>query len=411
MGALDGITVLDLGEVMQAPFATQALADFGAEVIKVERPGRGDVMRGLDRGATERGEASAYYVAVNRGKRSVCLDLKQPAGRDALLRMIPRVDVLVHNFRPGAMERLRLGHEDLAEINPGLIYAVALGFGETGPWARKAGQDLVSQSISGIAMHRPSKDQPPYLHPVPFVDYAGGMTLAQGILLALLERERSGLGQKVSISLFDTALAMQMLEVASHQLYGEETNWVADTFPNATFATADGWITVLGFFRDNPLKLMCAAMGMDDLSAREEYSTPALTSTHKEELNRIFAAEFAGLSSASCIERLEGVDVLCAPVLSMQEVLKHPQVAENGLLCEVEIDGQAPASVIGNPLKLSRTGAETRRPLARLGAHTAEVLAEMDFAPEEIAQLEEQGAFGSAPLSQLTVAPLTSGEK
>lgn len=396
--ALHGVRILDLSEVMQGPFATQALADFGADVVKIERPGRGDVMRSLDRHAAERGLASSYFVAVNRNKRSVCLDLKSVGGREMLKRMAASADVLVHNYRPGVMERLGLGYDDLAAINPRLIYAIAMGFGESGPLASKAGQDLVGQSISGIAMQRPSPDLPPYLHPIPFIDYAGGMSLAQGILIALLERRSSGQGQKVSISLFDTAVAMQTLEATSHLMYHEETNWVSDHFPNATFETRDGWIAVLGFFRENPLRLICEALEIDDLSQDACYATPELQREHKQELNRVLAEQFARRTCDECIERLERVDILCAPVLALPDVLEHPQVRYNGLLVDVDVGGQDEARTIGNPVKLSRTRATVRRSVPLLGEHTRDVLREMGLGDAELDALGERGAaFGVAP--------------
>lgn len=390
---LAGIKVLDLSEVWQAPLATQALADFGAEVIKVERPGPGDIMRGLDRHAVATGGVSCYFAAVNRNKRSLVLNIKEEEGLAAVLRMVERVDVFVHNFRPGVMERFGLGYGELAARNPGLVYATASGFGESGPLAAKGGQDMLAQSISGLAMHVAHPDMPPYLHPTPFIDYASGMNLAQGILAALLERERSGEGQKVSISLFDTAIAIQMSEAASRLVYDYETNWVSQWFPNAVFETADGWITVLGLFRPNPLGKICEALGIEDLSRRPEYATPELQAERKDELNEIVAAEFRKRPREELLELLDGVDVLCAPVLGLEEALEHPQAVHNGATVEVELAGDGRARVLANPLRLSRTpAAPGRQRIAAMGEDTGAVLAEMGFDEKEIERLRAHGA-------------------
>ncbi|OZM77931.1 CaiB/BaiF CoA-transferase family protein [Pseudonocardia sp. MH-G8] len=395
VAALDGITVLEISEVMQAPLAAQALADFGADVIKVERPGRGDAIRGQDRHATANGLVSSYFAALNRNKRCICLDLKHPAARGVLHRIVPRVDVLIHNFRPGVMERLGLGYEELREIHPGLVYAAASGFGETGPLARTGGQDMVAQSLSGIAVHSGGPGGRPHLCPTPFVDYASGMSLAQGILLALMERQRSGQGQKVSISLLDVAMGMQTLEATSQLMYGVETNWVADWFPNAVFATADGWITVLGFYRDDVFTRICRVLEIDD-SAGAAYPTPEAMAAGKQELNAILEPEFGKRPTADCVERLSSVDVLCAPALTLAEALEHTQVRHNETVLTVPVSQQPPARTIAHPVTLSRSPATVRHGVSRLGEHTRPVLRRFEFAADEIDRLAAAGVLGDA---------------
>jgi crotonobetainyl-CoA:carnitine CoA-transferase CaiB-like acyl-CoA transferase len=336
---------------------------------------------------------SSYFVALNRNKRCICLDLKHPAARAVLHRIVPQVDVLVHNFRPGVMERLGLGYDELSELHPGLVYAVATGFGETGPLAGMGGQDMVAQSISGIAAHSGGPAAPPHLCPTPFVDYASGMSLAQGILLALIERQRSGQGQKVSISLLDVAMAMQTLEATSQLMYAVETNWVADWFPNATFATADGWITVLGFFRDDVFARICRALEIDD-SAGAAYSTPEALAAGKQELNGILAPEFSKRATADCVQRLSSVDVLCAQTLTLTDALEHAQVQHNEMVLTVPVSQQPPARTMAHPVKLSRSAATVRHGAGRLGEHTRTVLRQFEFPPDEIDRLAAAGVLG-----------------
>lgn len=386
MGMLEGIRVLELSEVMQAPLSAQVLGDFGAEVIKIERPGRGDAIRGQDRHAVAAGLMSSYFTALNRNKRSVCLDLKSGQGREALLRLAAESDVLIHNYRPGAMERLGLSYDELSKVNPRLIYATATGYGEAGPLSHKGGQDLLAQSITGLARHSRRKEEP-QLHPIPFVDYASGMSLAQGILVALWERQSSGRGQKVSISLFDSAIAMQTLEATSHLMYDFENNWIDDWFPNAAFQVSDGWITVLGFYREDALQRICRAFDIDDAVVRK-YPDADQQAGHKEELNAILAGYFLRYDRDECIRRLDEVDVLCVPVLTIEEMLEHPQVQSNGMVIDVSVSGQPPARTIGNPVKLSRSAATVRSEVPLLGQHTETVLREMGFSDDEIKQME-----------------------
>ncbi|WP_243794425.1 CaiB/BaiF CoA-transferase family protein [Saccharopolyspora gloriosae] len=389
--ALEGVRVLDLGEVLQGPIAAQVLGDFGAEVIKIERGINGDITRTLDRAAIEAGEPSSYFVGVNRNKRSVSLNLKTREGMATLHRLLEQADVLLHSYRPSAVRRLGLSYEELADKYPRLVYASATGFGESGPYAHKAGQDMLAQSLSGMARTVGDSTLRAHLMPVPTVDYASGMALAQGILAALYERERSGLGQKVSVNLLDTALALQTLESASLLMYERETNWVTDWY-SGIFETRDGMVTVLGLFRDNALHLVCKALGVDDLSRRPEFATVDLQARNKEKANEILRGTVEAMTTAETIQRFDSVDLLSAPLLTLREALQHPQVLENGIITEVETGGDRSARILGNLVKLSRTPATVRRGVPGLGEHTESVLQESGFTDVEIAELRASGA-------------------
>lgn len=373
MGVLNGIRVVDLSEVYQGPLAAQSLGDFGADVIKVERAGSGEVLRGTDQHAREHGLMSSHFVAANRNKRSIALDLKSTDDIELLKKLIGRADVLIHNYRPGVAERLGLGYEQLSELNPRLIYASSSGFGETGPLAGMGGQDLVIQTLSGMAYESASSSgEPQFVNP-PAIDFASGMVLVQGILLALLDRERTGLGQKVGTCLLDTAVAIQSLEGTTQLMYGNTTRWF-DLALNLVLKTSDGWVTALGFFRENPLALLCAAVGIPDASEQPHLRTAEAQLAHREEIKQLLAGHFSRLTTAEAMQRLAAQDLLCAPVQSLAEALRHPQLRENRMLWSVSIKGQGEATVVGNPLKLSRTPATVRLSPPLLDEHKDEVL-------------------------------------
>jgi crotonobetainyl-CoA:carnitine CoA-transferase CaiB-like acyl-CoA transferase len=390
--ALDGIRVIELCEVMQGPLAGQTLGDLGADVVKIERGARGDMMRALDRHAVDQGRTSAYFVALNRNKRSVSLDLKAAAGMKILHRLLARADVLVHNYRPAAVRRLGLSYEDLSDRYPRLVYASASGFGDHGPLAHKPGQDMLAQTVSGLARAVGDSRLNSYLNPTAQVDYASGAGLVQGILAALFERERSGRGQQVSVNLLDTALAMQMMEAAAQTMYGAELNWVSQWY-GGTFETADGVVTVLGLFRDNAVGLLCTALEVDDLSARPELATTELQARNREVANALLAPVVACLSTEEALARFESVDLLCAPQLSLPDALRQPQVVANDLLVEVGVAGEKPAQVIGYPVRLSRSPGEVRREVPALGQDTRDVLTELGLAAGEIDALDAEGAI------------------
>ena len=371
--ALQGVRVLELCEVFQGPVAAQTLADHGADVIKIEKPGRGDSLRHSDTVANAAGKMGSYFAALNRNKRSICLDLKAEADREVFLRLVAEADVLMHNYRPGVLEKLGFSYEALEALNPRLVYAAASGFGESGPLSALAGQDFLIQSISGMAWKTTASRGGPTFINVPIADYTSGMLLAQGILLALMERTHSGRGQKVTVSLFNALVAMQMLEAATHLNYQYETRWF-DRALNFTAEASDGWLTVIGFFRDNPLQLVCKALGMEDLSARPQWAGKLDQARDREALAALLAPAIRALSVQECVDRLQGQGVLAAPILRFEQTLALPQVEANGLLAEVPVAGQEAMRVIANPVKLHRTPMQVRSGPPHLDADRQSVL-------------------------------------
>jgi crotonobetainyl-CoA:carnitine CoA-transferase CaiB-like acyl-CoA transferase len=315
----------------------------------------------------------SYFASINRNKKSVWLDLKTEKGHADLIALVKGADVLLHNYRPGVMEKLRLAYDDLKLVNPRLIYAAASGFGESGPYAGMAGQDFLIQSLSGFAWKTTGDAAEPTFINVPIADYTSGNLLAQGILLALLERNQSGLGQKVTVSLFGALLSMQALEAATLLNFKYETRWF-DRALNFTAQASDGWLTVLGFFRDNPLQLICNALGLPDLAVEMNLPDRLSQASHKGAIAERLRPALAALTVAEAVEKLQQAGVLAAPVLTLDEALRHPQTKANQLIGIVPVQGQEPMQVIANPITLSRSPATTRSGPPKFGEHNGEVL-------------------------------------
>ncbi len=371
---LAGIRVIDFTQVMMGPVATQMLGDYGADVIKIERPPTGDLSRTaiLDDPA---GLVGPVYCSLNRNKRSVVLDLRKPEERTALMDLIRGADVVVNNFRAGVMDRMGLGYEDLKRINPRLIYAVGTGFGLTGPYAHKGGQDVLAQAMSGV-MERRSRDTDPLaVNATTFADYSAGMHLMQGVLLALLQREKTGRGQQFSVSLLDSMIAAQTQEAATHMMRGSELNWGAMPL-SGVFETSDGALVMVGAFKANPVGDIGTALGIAGLEDDPRFSTHALRMKNKGALQALFGERFRTGTTAHWIGKLEEQDLLCAPVRSLAEALADEQAAINGMIM------QAPGvvetvKVVGSPIHMSDAPVTIRIAPAKLGQHTQDVLAEL----------------------------------
>ena len=371
---LAGIRVIDFTQVMMGPVATQVLGDYGADVIKIERPPTGDLSR-TSIPDDPAGLVGPVYCSLNRNKRSVVFDLRKTDDRAALMDLIRGADVVVNNFRAGVMDRMGLGYEELKKINPRLIYAVGTGFGLTGPYAHKGGQDVLAQAMSGVMARRSRESDPLSVYATTFADYSAGMHLVQGVLLALLQREKTGRGQQFNVSLLDSMIAAQTQEAATQMMRGFELNWGAMPL-SGVFETSDGALVMVGAFKADPVKDIGTALGLAGLSEDQRFKTHALRMENKPALQALFMERFKSNTTAHWIGKLEEQDLLCAPVRSLAEALADEQATINGMIM------QAPGvvetvKVVGSPIHMSDAPVTIRIPPAKLGQHTEEVLAEL----------------------------------
>ena len=371
---LDGVRVVDFTQVMMGPCCTQMLGDYGADVIKIERVGSGDLSR-WSVGEDPDGGNNPVFASLNRNKRSVALDLKSEEDRTEALRLVETADVVVNNFRPGVMERMGFGYEALRRINPQIIYAVGTGFGLDGPYVHKGGQDVLAQAMSGAMHRRADPEVPLTVYPTALADYAAGMHMVQGILLALLQREKTGEGQRIAVSLYNSMLAMQMQEAAMWMMRGRELNWAAMPL-SGVFETTDGAIVMVGAFKVNPLRDICNALDIDDLSADARYATLEQQKAHRAELQAIFRDRFAGDTTTRWLDRLGGVDILCAPVKTLEDALEDPQTACNRMIVELDPTAGGPVRLVASPIDMSAAPFAVRHAPPVLGEHNDEVLAE-----------------------------------
>lgn len=377
---LDGIRVIDFTQVMMGPVCTQMLADHGADVIKIERKGAGDLSRSTF--APVAGHDNPIFCSLNRNKRSVEIDLRDEAQMELVKALIAGADVVTNNFRAGVMERLGLGYEDCKRLNPRIVYAVGTGFGETGPYAHKGGQDVLAQALTGVMARRADASVPVSIYPTALADYTAGMHMVQGILLALLQRERTGEGQKISVSLYNSMLAMQMQEAAMVMMEDSEVNWAAMPL-SGVFDTQTGPLVLVGAFKANPLRDICTALGIEDLSLDERYATLKAQFANKTTLHAIFHERFASDTREHWLAKLEEQDLLSAPVRDMREALVDPQTLHNAMILEGDASASRPLKFIASPIHMSGAKAGIRREPPRLGQHTAEVLAEARALIEE----------------------------
>lgn len=376
---LDGIRIVDFTQVMLGPCATQVLGDFGADVIKIERPGAGDLSRRHFGTASEAAMNNVVYSSLNRNKRSIAIDTKSEAGKQMIYDLVKVSDVVINNFRAGVMDRLGFGYETLKEINPRIIFASGTGYGEVGPYAHKGGQDILAQALTGLIEKTADPSIPQSIYPTALCDYTAAMHLVQGVMAALMSRDKTGRGQKVDVSLYDSMLAMQMQEVAYWSKHREVLNWAAMPLIGL-YETQDGAVVMVGAFKANPLQDICRALEIEDLSVH--YPDFGTQVDNKAVLKEVFKKNFALNTTAHWLERFEEQDILCAPVRSLGDALVDPQTAINNILLEMDHPLLGDLTVVGSPVHLSEAPVTVRRAPPRLGEHTDEILREFGLSVE-----------------------------
>ncbi len=387
--ALDGLRVLDLSRLLPGPFATQVLADFGADVVKVEEPGRGDYLREF---APLRNGESLFFLNLNRNKRSVALNLKEPGGREAFLRLAATADVVVESFRPGVMDKLGVGFEVLREANPRLVYCALTGYGQEGPLSQQAGHDVNYLGLAGaLALVRDPEGRP-VLPGFQIADVGGGaMTACLGILLALLARERTGSGQFVDAAMVDGVAPWLVYRWA---FQGGEPGPVGPCLSGeypcyALYATADGRYLAVGALERVFWERLCRHLG------RPEWVE--LQFAGGEERRALFAGlreVFLSRPRDAWAAELGPVDCCVTPVLELEELEDHPHWSARALVRRLTVPGVGEVPVLGPPVRLRGTPAEARTAPPRLGEHTESLLAEVGYGAEELARLRARGAAG-----------------
>ena len=388
MPPLDGLKVIDLTRVLAGPFCTMLLGDMGADVIKVEEPESGDDTRAWAPFIAE--GWSSYFLGVNRNKRSLALDLKSPGGPDVLRRLAQSADVLVENFRLGTLDRFGLGFEQLSAINPRLIVASVTGYGHTGPRRNLAGYDPVLQAEAGLMAITGPADGPPSRVGVAMTDYVAGQFMFSSILLALRERDRTGRGQAIDISLFDSVLATMTLPAGIFFATGRKPPRLGNQHPSIapyeTFGACDGTVMVCA---GNPRLWLqfCQAIERPDLPDDPRFTTNTARLGNRRALVDAIEATTRLWTVDEFIARLERCGVPCGRVRSIDEALVDPQVDARNMLVQMPHAELGQVSMIGNPMALSATPPTYRTPPPRLGEHSGQILGELGYTEAEIEQL------------------------
>jgi crotonobetainyl-CoA:carnitine CoA-transferase CaiB-like acyl-CoA transferase len=392
--ALAGYRVLELAHFIAGPVSGLYLADMGADVIKVEEPGAGDAARRMYDAASRPGGDSSVYLATNRNKRSVALDLTRAEGRAAFLRLVERADVVIEAYRGGVAERLGVGHDACAAVNPRIIYCSLSAFGPTGPYRAKPGLDMLVQALGGIMSVTGEPDGGPLLCGTPVVDTMGALACGQAVVTALLHRERTGQGQRVDVALLDQALLANAARLVLYLANGEEIgrNGSAHPFmvPFQAFEAKDGWIYV-AVWAEKLWKPFCEAIGRPDLVVDPRFVDRPTRFRHRDDLRAVVVPILRERTVADWMSRLEAADVLCVPVNDFASLPHDPQVAAGGMLVEEDHPRGGRFTTLGPAVRFAATPGTRRSPAPALGEHSDDVLAEAGFRPDEIHHLRASG--------------------
>ncbi|WBV44834.1 CaiB/BaiF CoA-transferase family protein [Pseudoroseomonas cervicalis] len=393
-GPLKGLRVVDLTRVLAGPTATQMLGDLGAEVIKIERPEAGDDTRGFAPPYVPNTRESAYFVGVNRNKKSVTIDIAKPEGQAIVHKLLETADILVENFKVGALAKYGLGWEQLKDKYPRLIYCSITGFGQTGPYAPRPGYDALIQAMGGVMSLTGEIEGEPQKVGIPVADLFAGLYGTIGVLAALRHREATGQGQQIDIGMLDTHVAWLANQGMNYLATGENPPRLSNQHPNIVpyqvFPTADGYM-VLSIGNDPTFERFCRNFGLEHLLADERYATNAARVANRALVTETMTTLTRTRPTKEWIAQLEALKIGCGPINTLQDVFADPHVVARNMVVEMPHASGETVKVIANPVKLSATPPDYRSAAPLLGQHTEEVLQGLGFAAQDIAAMKQGG--------------------
>jgi crotonobetainyl-CoA:carnitine CoA-transferase CaiB-like acyl-CoA transferase len=393
---LEDLRILDLSRVLSGPYCTMILADMGAEVIKIEVPGEGDLTRGKGDPESEGRGGQAVFFDLNRNKKSLTLNLKADAGKAIFKRLVETADVLVENYRPDVMDRLGLSYHVLSQLNPRLIYCGISGFGKTGPYSLWPAYDQIAQGMSGLMSVTGERDGAPMRVGVSIADTIAGLFAACGILLALAHRQQTGRGQEVHATLLDGLISMLTARAAnfldSGVLVPPVGNHLHDLGPAGTFETQDGYINITAW-PDEAFRRLCTALELGELWTDSRFATPRLRATHRDALTDILNAKLRSRTTADWMRTLHRQRIPCGSIFNLQQVFEDPQVLHNRMVIEHNHPRGGRRRLLGFPLQLSDAPVDIRLAAPALGEHTEEILARLGYSPALIEQFRHNGVL------------------
>ena len=403
---LEGIKVLDFSIAVAAPFGAVMLADMGAEVIKVERV-QGEAQRlglpagmddYLDTSEVEKLPEKADWMAFNRGKKDLAIDIRSAKGREIVLKLAGETDVVIQSFRPGVAERLGIGYGDISKINPKVIYCSFYGYGETGPIAHRAGGDMWSQAMSGMVSVIGYPGGAPQMVPFPACDHAGGMLVAYAIMTALFARERTGVGQALTVNNLDAALYLQYSSFAEYLTEGKMPYKLGRSYqppPFGPFRAKDG--DVLTIFGTGPMwPKFCKVVGVEHLVDDPRFNTDEARQENREEIGKLLDEAFSKKTRAEWSKIFRDARMRCDPCLTYEEACRNPQMAVNEMIYTVKHPKRGEIKMLGLPVKLKKTPGKPQGPSPALGQHTEEILLKLGYKAKDIKELEKQGVIRTA---------------